>query len=131
MKTKLLALIVMIFSSLAFAEDFYRVTEVRGKATYDNSGNWELIYSGQKVSSETIIRVGVNSSVTITDKDGTAHVIKQFSKGSIKALIAPKTSFSRTEKITVEDVAGTTTTKKGVSTAAVRGDPADEDEWEE
>lgn len=131
MKTKLFALIFLIFLSMAFAEDFYRVTDVRGKATYDNSGNWELIYSGQKVSSGTMIRVGINSSVTITDKDGITHVIKQLSKGSIKALIAPETSFSRAEKITVEDVAGTTTTKKGVSTAAVRGDPADEDEWEE
>ena len=104
MKTKLFALIFMIFSSLAFAEDFYRVTDVRGKATYDNSGNWELIYSGQKVSSGTMIRVGINSSVTITDKDGITHVIKQLSKGSIKVLIAPETSFSRAEKITVEDV---------------------------
>ena len=69
MKTKLFALIFMIFLSMAFAEDFYRVTDVRGKATYDNSGNWELIYSGQKVSSGTMIRVGINSSVTITDKD--------------------------------------------------------------
>ena len=68
---------------------------------------------------------------SITDKDGITHVIKQLSKGSIKVLIAPETNFSRAEKITVEDVAGTTTTKKGVSTAAVRGDPADEDEWEE
>ena len=86
MKTKLFALIFMIFSSLAFAEEFYRVTDVRGKATYDNSGNWELIYSGQKVSSGTMIRVGINSSVTITanneNKTGKFSIVCTFEDNS-------------------------------------------------
>lgn len=70
-----IAFITLLFCSSLFAEDFV-VTKIEGKANYQTSdGIWEKLNVGDKITSETVISVKLDSYVYIKNENEKVYCI--------------------------------------------------------
>lgn len=127
----------MMFAATAlFAAkaDSYVVESVTGKVQYEaEKGTWKDVVEGQKISSASIVKTSLNSSLVVSS-GSTKATIKAMQNGALDKLVSGSTGTAKAIKkgsIKNDAVAEKTSeTTKGVATASSRASEAKEDvEW--
>lgn len=93
-----MAFLPLLFCTALFAKD-YVVASVRGTVKYETSdGVWEVPKSGDTITGETKVDVGLNSQLEIKDDDGNIHIIGSLKSGAVDELIKKKSIPKPTQK---------------------------------
>lgn len=137
MKKILSFLVVLLFTGILFAES-YKVESVKGQIfRLDGLGNQIKVEKDETLEPETILKIGLNSELTLSCKD-----VKAFSKVP-EHVISTEAWFSKNKtvkgKIKKATIAKTSSvapaaekSRQGVATAASRASEAKEDfTWDE
>ena len=139
MMKKITAFIAMAFAAAAlFAAkaDSYVVDSVKGKVQYEAApGSWKDVTVSQKISSATVVKTSLNSSLVVSAGEAKA-TIKAMQNGAIDSLVASSSGTAKSIKkgsIKNDAVASKSEgSSKGVATASSRASEAKEDvEWDE
>lgn len=136
-KVCLFMVLGILFCGAVFAEKSvsYTVKSVTGKVTYQTmSGDWIDLKEGSKLSSESFINTGLNSSLVISSGDDQI-TIKPMKKGTVEKLVAAsstKTLVTIGSRVTASDINAAAKTGSSVSSALARASEAKSDiDWDE
>lgn len=131
---KIFSIVMMagLFSMALFAEDFI-VSKTAGKVDYEASnGVFKELKVGDKVTSQTVIKIALHASVELTDADGKVHSIKAMKSGPVDSFITKGTGLKKASIAAAGKVNGDGGLSNSVSTASNRASEAKEDlSWDE
>ena len=114
-----------------FAQGF-TVKKLVGKVSYESApGVWTRLKNGDKISGETVVDVGLHSSLELTGEDGKSYTVKAMKKGAVDSLL-PKSSGLRKSDYKTSKVAEDGGLSTPQSTASSRASEVkDELTWDE
>ncbi|MBQ0039425.1 MAG: hypothetical protein KBS64_03235 [Treponema sp.] len=134
---KIMSFIAMAFAAVSlFAADAYVVDSFKGKVQYEaEPGTWKDVENGQKISSATVVKTALNSTLVVADGSNKI-TIKAMQNGALDKLVgeASKTAKSIKKGSLKNDSVAAKSDKssKGQATASSRASEAKAElDWDE